>query len=146
LLLAGTYIGFIGERYDAGAGLQFLNARYDDPKLGMFIPPDLFEVMEPGVGTNRYSYSFNDPVNKLDPSGNATLHLENDNGLDLEDEHKSGENGTLGGPNRLAGVVEGVEDPSNLVFATTDKANAVRKALAEANTDSSLVYGIKAVG
>lgn len=26
--------GFIGERYDAGAGLQYLNARYHDPQLG----------------------------------------------------------------------------------------------------------------
>lgn len=24
----------------------------------------------PGVGTNRYAYSFNDPVNKMDPGGN----------------------------------------------------------------------------
>jgi len=36
----------------------------------MFIQPDWFEVTEPGVGTNRYSYSFNDPVNQLDPNGN----------------------------------------------------------------------------
>jgi hypothetical protein len=27
-------------------------------------------VTQPGVGTNRYSYSFNDPVNISDPSGN----------------------------------------------------------------------------
>jgi RHS repeat-associated protein len=47
--------GFIGERYDADAGLQFLNARYYDPELGMFIQPDWLEVTEPGVGTNRYS-------------------------------------------------------------------------------------------
>jgi RHS repeat-associated protein len=67
---AGEDKGFIGERYDADAGLQYLNARYMDPKLGMFIQPDWFEVTEPGVGTNRYAYSFNDPVNKLDPSGN----------------------------------------------------------------------------
>ncbi len=65
--------GFIGERYDADAGLQYLNARYYDPELAMFIQPDWFEVMEPGVGTNRYSYSFNDPVNLLDPSGNAVF-------------------------------------------------------------------------
>ncbi len=32
--------GFIGERYDADAGLQYLNARYYDPELGLFIQPD----------------------------------------------------------------------------------------------------------
>lgn len=36
----------------------------------MFIQPDWFEVTEPGVGTNRYSYSGNDPVNLADPNGN----------------------------------------------------------------------------
>jgi len=60
----------MGERFDAGAGLQYLNARYYDPKLGMFIQPDWFEVTMAGVGTNRYAYSFNDPVNLRDPNGN----------------------------------------------------------------------------
>ncbi len=63
--------GFIGERFDAGAGLQYLNARYYDPKLGMFLQPDWFEVTVPSVGTNRYSYSLNDPVNMSDPGGNC---------------------------------------------------------------------------
>ena len=62
--------GWIGQRYDADAGLQYLNARYYDPVLGMFLQPDWFEVLQPGVGTNRFSYSFNDPVNFRDPSGN----------------------------------------------------------------------------
>ncbi|CAN1484492.1 Rhs repeat-associated core [Paracoccaceae bacterium] len=62
--------GWIGERFDADAGLQYLNARYYDPELSLFLQPDWFEVTKPGVGTNRFSYSFNDPVNKFDPGGN----------------------------------------------------------------------------
>ena len=59
--------GFIGERFDSDAGLQYLNARYYDPELGLFLQPDWWEVTQAGVGTNRYSYSFNDPVNLSDP-------------------------------------------------------------------------------
>jgi RHS repeat-associated protein len=64
--------GWIGERYDADAGLQYLNARYYDPELSLFLQPDWFEVSKAGVGTNRYSYSFNDPVNNFDPGGNES--------------------------------------------------------------------------
>jgi RHS repeat-associated protein len=49
--------GFIGTRFDDTSGLQYLNARYYDPKLGMFIQPDWWEMTKEGVGTNRYSYS-----------------------------------------------------------------------------------------
>ena len=36
----------------------------------MFIQPDWWEVTNPGVGTNRYRYSRNDPVNFFDKNGN----------------------------------------------------------------------------
>jgi len=68
--LADEAKGFIGERFDVDAGLQFLNARYYDPELGLFLQPDWFEVTSAGVGTNRYAYSGNDPVNMVDPGGN----------------------------------------------------------------------------
>ncbi len=58
--------GFISEKY---AGLQYLDARYYNPGLTIFIGLDWFEVTEPGVGTNRYSYSHNDPINNLDTGG-----------------------------------------------------------------------------
>ncbi|MEM7284298.1 MAG: RHS repeat-associated core domain-containing protein, partial [Pseudomonadota bacterium] len=45
-----------------------LYARYMDPALGMFIQPDWWEVDL--VGTNRFAYSNNDPINLADPGGN----------------------------------------------------------------------------
>ncbi|WP_394891387.1 hypothetical protein ACG873_08940 [Mesorhizobium sp. AaZ16] len=38
-----------------------------------FISPDTLDPTMPGVGTNRYSYSQNDPVNKSDPNGHQLV-------------------------------------------------------------------------
>jgi hypothetical protein len=34
-----------------------------------FISPDTMDPTQPGVGTNRYAYAQNDPINKSDPNG-----------------------------------------------------------------------------
>ncbi|CAH1657080.1 hypothetical protein CHELA40_11371 [Chelatococcus asaccharovorans] len=60
---------FIGSRQDSETGLLYLNARFCDPALGRFISPDWLLPTAPGVGTNRYAYSQNDPINKSDPNG-----------------------------------------------------------------------------
>ncbi|MGK6317739.1 hypothetical protein ACMGE0_32865 [Neorhizobium sp. DT-125] len=36
-----------------------------------FISPDTMNPTTPGVGTNRYAYSLNDPINKSDPNGHV---------------------------------------------------------------------------
>ncbi len=36
-----------------------------------FISPDTLDPTQPGVGTNRYAYAQNDPVNKSDPTGHV---------------------------------------------------------------------------
>jgi RHS repeat-associated protein len=66
--------GYINERFDAETGLQYLHARYYDPELGRFLSPDWYSPWRSGVGTNRYAYSFNDPINMSDPSGHATFN------------------------------------------------------------------------
>jgi RHS repeat-associated protein len=63
--------GFIGERPDVETGMLYLNARYYDPALGRFISPDDWDPTLAGVGTNRYAYAGNDPVNKSDPNGHV---------------------------------------------------------------------------
>jgi RHS repeat-associated protein len=63
--------GFIGERDDPETGLMYLHARYYDPVIGRFISADTLDPVVPGVGTNRYAYADNDPINKSDPNGHA---------------------------------------------------------------------------
>ena len=65
----GQSKGWIGEKFDSETGLQYLNARYYDPLLSRFITPDDWDPLLPGVGTNRYAYAGNDPVNKSDANG-----------------------------------------------------------------------------
>jgi hypothetical protein len=41
--------------------------------LARFISPDWWDMHLPGVGTNRYAYSDNDPITKSDPSGHVVI-------------------------------------------------------------------------
>ncbi|MDQ0395888.1 RHS repeat-associated core domain-containing protein [Labrys monachus] len=76
---------FIGERQDE-TGLLYLNARYYDPMVARFVSPDWWDPTHEGVGTNRYSYADNNPVNVKDPSGHyadqnaGTEHSNSDDG------------------------------------------------------------------
>ncbi|MGO7335779.1 RHS repeat-associated core domain-containing protein [Rhizobium leguminosarum] len=66
-----TKKSYIGERFDPETGLMYLNARYYDPAFGRFVSPDDWDPTKEGVGTNRYAYAGNDPVNKSDPNGHS---------------------------------------------------------------------------
>jgi RHS repeat-associated protein len=67
--------GFIGTEYDAEAGLQYLNARSCDVRLGRFISPDLSLLAGADMGQedpqslNLYSYARNTPTSLRDKSG-----------------------------------------------------------------------------
>jgi RHS repeat-associated protein len=62
---------WIGERTDPETGLTYLHARYYDPVIGRFLQPDWWDEADPGVGTNRYAYAGNDPINQSDPNGHT---------------------------------------------------------------------------
>lgn len=60
-----TPLGFAGQYTDAESGLIYMRARYYDPTTGEFLTRD------PAVQLTQepYSYSSNDPLNSVDPSG-----------------------------------------------------------------------------
>lgn len=53
--------------------LTTLFAVFASQASAMFIQSDWFDPTQPGVGTNRYAYSGNDPINRYDPLGNAWI-------------------------------------------------------------------------
>ena len=62
-----------GYYYDTETGLYYLQTRYYDPEVGRFISRDSIEYATPETinGLNLYAYCGNNPVNYLDPNGNA---------------------------------------------------------------------------
>lgn len=68
--------GFLGELRDAESGLIYQRVRYYDPVLARYTSPDWLETTKRGVGTNRYAYALNDPVNLVD-NGNSSAFLVN---------------------------------------------------------------------
>uniref|UniRef100_UPI000562EE46 RHS repeat-associated core domain-containing protein n=1 Tax=Allorhizobium undicola TaxID=78527 RepID=UPI000562EE46 len=87
-----TQKNYIGERFDPETGLMYLNARYMDPRFGRYISPDDWDPTKEGVGTNRYAYASNDPVNKSDPNGHSysgteTKFSEQENDVGVDDQH-----------------------------------------------------------
>jgi len=69
---------YTGQRQEMEIGLYYYVARWYDPAIGRFIQADSI-VPNPGsaVGFDRYAYSWNNPLNFVDPSGHKPLCLDN---------------------------------------------------------------------
>ncbi|BAY62588.1 YD repeat protein [Calothrix brevissima NIES-22] len=64
---------FTGEQFDKNSNLYYLRARYYDPENGRFISKDSFEgFQDDPLSLHKYIYAHNNPVNLIDPSGNAS--------------------------------------------------------------------------
>ena len=66
--------GFTDHIDDAASGLTYMQARYYDPVIGRFLSNDPvgFAPTRPQY-FNRYAYAGNDPVNMIDPDGEAAV-------------------------------------------------------------------------
>jgi hypothetical protein len=66
--------------------LYFYNARWYDPEVGRFIQADTI-IPEPGnpLAWDRYAYGYNNPVNRIDPSGHKVCNITDDSGKCLPD-------------------------------------------------------------
>ncbi len=97
--------------------LSLTFALFANTASAMFIQPDWLDPTEPGVGTNRYAYSANDPINKMDPGGNESIVVSGggpgeeheyrehflENGLDRAEEQKEDDPNTTWVINRGSG-------------------------------------------
>src|SRR6266571_4191401 len=63
----GTSKGFTGQYNDSLTGLDYYNARYYDPKVGVFLSADTVEGN--GVGRDPYAYVGGNPETWSDPTG-----------------------------------------------------------------------------
>ncbi|MEZ0392835.1 MAG: RHS repeat-associated core domain-containing protein, partial [Pseudobdellovibrionaceae bacterium] len=63
--------GFAGGLYDSDTGLVRFGARDYDPETGRWTSKD--PILFNGGQTNLYGYTFNDPINFIDPSGKFGL-------------------------------------------------------------------------
>ncbi len=73
---AGTAnnVGAFGEYADSDTGLIYLRARWMNPGLGRFMSMDTNEgAQENPLSLHKYVYDSNDPVDRIDPTGNDDM-------------------------------------------------------------------------
>jgi len=64
-------LGYTGEWFDGGVGLEYLRARWYDGRVGRFTRRDPWRgsIQQPQIMLSGYVYVGNRPINTMDPSG-----------------------------------------------------------------------------
>ncbi|WP_371797427.1 RHS repeat-associated core domain-containing protein [Streptomyces sp. NBC_01718] len=68
-LPSSTDRGFLGKAEDDTTGLSILGARMYDPKLSRFLSPDPITTPYDPQNLSAYTYTSNNPITHIDPSG-----------------------------------------------------------------------------
>ncbi|MFD4640319.1 RHS repeat-associated core domain-containing protein [Lentzea sp. NPDC058436] len=71
---AGSSLGFQGDWTDGATGSVNMGARWYAPGAGQFVSRDDWTLdPSPSARGNRYAYTWNDPVNGMDPDGHDNI-------------------------------------------------------------------------
>jgi len=70
--LGGTTFGFTGQRFDPDTGLYYFKNRYYSPAIGRFLQPDPVGYVD---ALNLYQYCANNPLDIVDPMGEAWVWI-----------------------------------------------------------------------
>lgn len=79
---------FTGKERDAESGLDNFGARYDSSSMGRFMTPDPSMesvVLRNPQSWNRYSYTLNNPLRYIDPTGEVWVAAEKGGGYNWQD-------------------------------------------------------------
>ncbi|MFH0859866.1 MAG: RHS repeat-associated core domain-containing protein [Candidatus Altiarchaeota archaeon] len=69
--------GYTGHRYDADTGLNYMVNRYYQPEIRRFTSPDpIIQDYYNPQNLNRYSYTLNNPLIYIDPTGHIALTID----------------------------------------------------------------------
>ena len=65
---------FTGQYLDGESSLYYYGARYYNADIGRFVTPDwIVQAPENPQTLNRYAYALNNPINRIDPTGNFSF-------------------------------------------------------------------------
>jgi RHS repeat-associated protein len=100
--------GFVGQVEDASTGLSYLNARYYDTAIGVFVSADPVYDTSKVKTLNPYGYSNGNPTSHADPSGLSSAYTF---GLELENSKLRAQNRELiAHIGRLGSHIEDLQD------------------------------------
>ena len=135
--LTGTTpdFGFTGQRFEPDLGIYDYGARFYDPVLARFLSPDpLVPSLANPQDLNRYSYVLNDPLAKVDPTGEYSTGVQGFYGrfFNYSDEAEHARGMAEGAGEAAVDAVTGV---LTLVFNPVDKSVEIVDAAGRIVTD-----------